>query len=177
MVMLPTKEDLSQASGVVPFRLMNYYYESFMDHALVEMGDTITLHLDPIRRQDPDITQTPSGPRAYNPFFDNSARPSAGGKNRGVRVEPRDITYTAQVRIGPQPQDEARGIGKLDNGQAQTTTSIESLNDIKKCQSATIRGERYRLFKEPRPVAFLGSDLKYVIQIWERVQEKEEGVA
>lgn len=175
MAVLPTKEDLSQASGAIPFGTMEYYYESFMDQSLVGMGDSITLHLDPIVREDPDVIDTPEAPRAYNPFFGGSARSSAGGKNRGVRVEHRDIPYTAHVRLGPKPSDEARGIGKLDIGQAQTTTVIASLDDIKNCRSATIRGEVYRRMDEPpRQIGF--TQVKYIIQIWERVQEKENGV-
>jgi hypothetical protein len=176
MVVLPTKEDLSQASGTIPFSTMEYYYESFIDQSLVGMGDTIVLHLDPVMREDPDIIETPKAPRAYNPFFNSSARPSAGGKNRGVQVEHRDIPYTAHVLIGPKPSDEARGIGKIDIGQAQTTTVIASLDDIKKCRSATIRGEVYRVMdKPPRQIGL--TKVKYIMQIWERVQEKEDGVA
>ena len=171
MTVLPTKEDLSQASGIIPLDSFNAIYEGFMDDALVNLGREIMLHLPPSISEDKSANLK-SGPAGYNPFFRGSARPTAGGKNRGVIVETRDIPYTAHIRHGPQPANDHTGVGKLSAEQVQTTTVYASSGDIEDCISVTIDGKRYERDEDIRPIGF--SNLKYVIMIWHKISEKEK---
>lgn len=171
MVVLPTKEDFSQASGLINYPFLNSLYEGFMDKALLEMGRQIVIHLQPAVTEDKSVsTKVDAG--AYNPFFRNSSRISSGGKGKGVVSQPRDIGYTAHVVHGPRPLNEQTGAGALSEDQVQTTTVYESLGDIESAVSVTIDGNRYRKLEDPRIVGF--SDAKYVLQTWERIAETEK---
>lgn len=171
MTTLPTREDLSQASGVVPGAYFDQIYEGFMDDALFQLGRQIKIHLQPSISEDKssNIKNSPAG---FNPFFHGSMRPTSGGKNRGITVETRDIPYTAHIRHGPQPKNDRMGVGELSEEQVQTTTVYESLQDIENCISATIDNERYEVDKDPRSIGFRG--LKYVICVWKRIAEEEK---
>jgi len=171
MTTLPTREDLSQASGVIPYTQFNSIYEGFMDDAMLRLGRQIMIHLPPSVSEDKSAN-TKDSPAGYNPFFRGSSRPTAGGKNRGLNVEPRDIPYTAQIRHGPKPANDHTGVGELSDEEVQTTTVYASLVDIDACVSATIDGKRYEKQKDSRPVGF--SNLKYVIQVWSRIAEEEK---
>jgi len=176
MVLLPTTEDFSQASGSISFSALNTVYEGLMDHALQGIGRTVTLHLQPIKEEDINSTDPVANSNAYNPFFHGSARPGTGSKmNRGYKVTPRDIQFTAHIRHGPKPEDPVTGAGRLEPDEVQTTTVIESLDYLKKCLSITIDGEVYERSGAPRVIGF--STAKYIIQLWKRKQEKEQGVA
>ena len=171
MTTLPTKEDLSQASGIIPIDSLNVIYEAFMDDALVKLGRQIMLHLPPSVSEDKS-SNVKDSPAGYNAFFRGSLRPTTGGKNRGVIVEARDIPYTAHIRHGPQPANEHTGVGELSAEQIQTTTVYASSGDIEDCISVTIDGQRCERDKDARPVGF--SNLKYVIMVWHRISEKEK---
>jgi hypothetical protein len=171
MVVLPTREDLSQASGIVDFDYLNIIYESVMDEALVGMGKQIVLHLQPSISEDKSVAQK-IDPGAYNPFFKNASRISAGGKGKGVIITSRDIPYTAHIAYGPRPLNEQTGAGELSDGQVQTTTSIESLQDIESAISMTVDGNRYDRFGDAKVIGL--SNSKYVIQVWGSIAEKEQ---
>lgn len=172
MVLLPTKEDFSQSSGIIPFANMELIYEGLMDNALDNMGRTITLHLEPSVEQRASVISNPIKRGSYNPFLGTSARPDAQGVSRGVEVTPRDIQYKAHISHGPRDLDDDGGIGTLETDQVQTTTVYESLNDITSCLSATIDGERYSPLRGPKITGFTVA--KYIIQIWERINEEEQ---
>jgi len=170
---LADNQDLSQADGIssVTYNSFDLIYEAYMDDIFVGIGREIILHLPPSISEDKSANLK-SGPAGYNSFFRGSARPTAGGKNRGVIVETRDIPYTAHIRHGPQPANDHMGVGKLSFEEVQTTTVYESLGDIEDCISVTIDGKRYERDEDARPIGF--SNLKYVIIVWHKISEKEK---
>lgn len=171
MVSLPTKEDFSQASGSIPFAIMERFYEAFIDSTFVQGSGTarqIILQLSPSRTED-KTEQVQNNPGSFNPFFQGSMRPTAGGKNRGVEITPREVPYMAQIRHGPKPEDDTDGIGALAEDECTTTLAIESLPDLEDSLSSTIDGQRYTKLGGPRPVGFTSK--KYLIQKWKRKQE------
>lgn len=173
MVLITANEDLTQASGVLPIGSMASIYEGLMDNALSELGRSITVHLEPTIQANPTVTNPSTQHGAYNPFFHGSSRPTAGGQQKGVRVTHRDVVYTAHIKHGPRPLDDTGGMGTLEEDEAQTTTVYESLTDIERAVSATIDGERFVLARGPRPIGF--NSTKYLMCVWKRIVEKEEG--
>jgi len=172
MTILPTKEDFSQASGLVDYGYFDELYEGFMDNALSEMGREIILHLEPSVTEDKTVA-VKNNPAAYNPFFRGSSRGYDGGKNKGVVITNyRDVGYTAQIRHGPKPLDKNTGAGELSEDQVQTTTVYASLPYIENAISATIDNERYERCEDARIVGFDGP--KYVIQVWGPIAEQEQ---
>jgi len=171
MVLLPTKEDFSQASGTIPFGIMERYYEAIMDKTYVQnsgIARQIILHLEPSRTEDKTV-QAQNNPGAFNPYFQGAMRPTAGGKNRSVEITPRDIPYMAQIRHGPKPDDDTNGIGALAQDECATTLAIECLPDLESCLSATIDDMRFTRLGGHRPIGFMTK--KFVIQKWKRKQE------
>lgn len=175
MVLLPTREDFSQASGAIPFALMEHYYEAIMDKTYIEGSGTarqILLNLEPSRTEDKTV-QVQNNPGSINPFFKGSMRPTAGGKNRGVEITPRDVPYMAQIKHGPKPDDDKNGIGALAEDECATTLAVECLPDLEACLSSVIDGERYTKLGGPRFIGFRAK--KYLIQKWKRKQETVVG--
>lgn len=170
---LADNQDLTQAAGIssTTYNSFNVIYEAYIDDTFVGIGREIMLHLPPSVSEDKS-SNVKDSPAGYNAFFRGSLRPTAGGKNRGVIVEARDIPYTVHIRHGPQPANDHMGVGKLSSEEVQTTTVYASLGDIKDCISVTIDGKRYERDKDQRPIGF--SNLKYIIMVWHRISEKEK---
>ncbi len=168
-IFLTSPENFAQASGLIDFSILDQTYEAIIDMTFIGMSRTILLHLPPQIEADP--TSYGNQATAYNPFFDQAVMPSDSTKVHAVKVNTRDIPFSAHIRIGPKDMDDITGAGRLLENEAQTTTVIESHGHIASCLAATIDGERYRLKNGPRTIGF--KNKTYIITIWERVQERE----
>jgi hypothetical protein len=162
MVLLPSPEDFSSASGVIDMGDLNQIYKACMDETFLPTGlaRTITLHLPPTKVQDP-VTQAQPQPSQYNPYFGRVQAPRTNRRNAGVTITPRDIQFSAQIKIGPTKEGEdTTGIGDLAANQVACTLDITALSFAKQAQSMTVEGRRYDI-DITRPVGF--TERSYVI--------------
>jgi len=152
MVQLPNSQDLSAASGIINVGFLEGIYHSFMDEAQLDLGRSVTFHLQPEVVQD---TPTQGQPQAsqYNPFFGGVAAPNTNTRNKGTRNVPRDVNYDAHVRVGPKGADDDQGIGDLKDNEIQLTVVIEALPDVQSCLNFSVEGRRYSV-DETRPIGF-----------------------
>lgn len=169
MVLIATDQDLSQSSGIINFPRLNEIYEAFIDMSLVGMGQTITLHLPPSIKENINTQVSPFQGQQYSPFFGGAARYPDITKRSAVEVTPRDLPYTAHVKIGPMELDDKMGIGRLEANEAMTTTSRESEVYLRQCYAATINGRKYTLKEGLRPVGLI--DKKYIMAVWVEMNE------
>jgi hypothetical protein len=170
MVLLTSNQDLSQASGIIDFGFFESMYECMMDEAMLGLGRIVTFHLEPEIRQDV-TTQSQPAPQQYNPFFNRTPVPSTNTRNTGARVEPRDVEYSAHIRLGPLSADEDNtGMGELTDTQAIITVVIEALEHVEKALSVSVEGRRYSIDRN-RPIGF--SKRKYLMLKLEQIQERE----
>lgn len=167
MVLIPNTQDLTQSSGTINFGFLSNLYETFMDEALVGVGEDITLHLPAAIKEDTQTQSSEVNARRYNPLLGQPVRYPDRTKRAGVRVEHRDTVFKAHVKVGPADLDDDMGPGRLQANQVQTTTVAESQSFIRDAQNATIRGRRYQLEQGPRPVGF--NEVKYIIAIWNEI--------
>lgn len=171
VIIKTTSEDFSQSSGTINYGHLNYIYEGIIDNTFVGMGRSITLHLPPQITQNDSVASNPIKAGAYNPFFQTSVRPNENSQSRGVKIDQRDVPYTAHIKHGPKPADDKTGMGELFKDQVRTTLAYEALTDLENCLSATIDGRRYARLGDYRPIGL--TNKKYIIQDWERIQEEE----
>jgi hypothetical protein len=152
MVLLPNNQDLSAASGLFDINFLEDIYHSFMDEAQLDLGRTVTFHLQAQITQD---TATQGQPQSsiYNPFFGGVAAPNTNTRNKGTQVTPRDVEYLAHIRIGPVGAEDVLGIGDLKDNQIQLTVVIEALQHVINSLSFTVEGRRYTV-DETRPIGF-----------------------
>ena len=171
MVLLSNNQDLTAGSGIINHAFLEQVYHSVMDEALSDMGRTVTFHLKPEIQQDAD-TQGQPAPSQYNPFFSRVPVPRANTRNTGVRIEPRDVEYDAQIVVGPllKVDNDVMGIGDLASNQAMITVVIEALNHVKDSISVSIEGRRYSV-ENHRPIGF--SQRRYLMVLLTEIQEKE----
>lgn len=167
MVLLPSPESFSSASGIVNMPLLNAYYRSFIDESFLDMGRLITLHLPPIKQQDP-TTQSQTQPSQYNPYFGRVQAPKTNRRNTGVTITHRDVQYTAHIVVGPVRGDDTKGIGDLADNQVAVTLAIAALDHVKQALSMSIEGRRYQI-DETRPIGLTQRD--YLIVIGTEIDE------
>jgi hypothetical protein len=170
MILEASLQDFSAGSGVIPGGFLESIYHSFMDDAFVELGRNIVIHLPPAVEQDVTTQGQPQSAQ-YNPFFGRVVAPQTNTRGTGTRVTPRDVIYTAQIRIGPTKEgDDMKGIGDLKANQAAITLPIEALNHVKEALSFTVEGRRYSLH-ETRPIGF--SERRYIIVKLDEINEQD----
>lgn len=168
-ILITSPESFAQSSGLINFAFLGSLYESLIDETFVGIGRKITLHMTPQIQADPVSWGNTS--TAYNPFFGQAVIPPDSTKIPGVRINTRDIEFTAHIRVGPKDLDDNSGIGRLLANEAQTTTVIESHQYIAECLSATIDGLKYILKEGPRTIGFASK--LYVMTKWKRTSERE----
>jgi hypothetical protein len=160
-------QDLSAASGVLNTAYMDGIYNGLMEEMLLKVGRDIIIHLPPEIQPD-TVTNSQPQTSQYNPFFKRANNPSPTTRNTGVKVIGRDVTYKAQIRVGPKNADELGGMGKLKDNEAQITVVIGALLHIQRALSISIEGRRYRV-ASTRPIGFI--DRKQIMVHLEEIQE------
>jgi len=172
MVLIPNNQDLSAASGLIPVDYFEAIYHSFMSDAMVSLGRTVIIHLQPIREQDVPTQSSPAA-QQYNPFFQRVPVPNNTTRNAGVKITPRDVQYKAQIRVGPINDDSMSGMGRLNVDEAMITVVVEALEHVNDALSFSIEGRRYTRVGDPRPIGF--SQRKYLMVKLREIQEAEPG--
>lgn len=172
MVQISNNQDLSAASGIINIAFMESIYHSFMDEAMFKLSGSrfVICHLPPISEQDA-VTQSLPAPQQYNPFFSRVPVPLASTRNTGVKITPRDVSYNAQIVVGPIKDDSKLGIGRLDVNEAMITVVIEALEHVNQALSFSIEGRRYTRVGDPRPIGF--SQRRYLMVKLRAIQESE----
>lgn len=167
MVFIPSLQDLSQSSGIIPVGFLESVYEGLMDNALVGLGRTVVFHLPPLISQD---TTTQSQPQAsqYNPYFGGVVAPRTNTRITGTQITPQDVAYTAHIRVNPIGRNDLNGIGDLKDNEIMITVGIEALDHVKRAISFTVEGRNYSI-GETRPVGF--SKRKYLMIKGEEINE------
>ncbi len=170
MVLIPTVEDFPAASGLINMPHLNAVYETIMDEVFLDnQGRYITVHLPPERTAD---TTTQSLPQAsqYNAFFGRVAIPRSNTRNAGVRITPRDMRFTALIKVGPIKEgDDTMGIGDLKANEAVVTVDISALPYIQEARSISVEGRRYQVTSD-RPIGF--TRRSYLMVFLEEINEK-----
>ena len=145
MANIPNNQDLTAGSGIINMPFLENIYHSFMDEALLDLGGDrgqVIFHLEPEIQQD-TTTQSQPAPQQYNPFFGRVPVPRTNTRNPGVKVTPRDVSYTAHIRIGPiKASEDMMGIGDLDENEAMITVVIEALQHVESALSCSVEGRR-----------------------------------
>lgn len=170
MVLVPSNEDFSAASGIVNIGALQSIYKRVMDETFVDMGRTVVFHLEPLRETDASTFQQPQANR-FNPFFQGVPVARTNTGVHGVRITPRDVQYTAHIRVGPMREgDDQTGMGDLKANEAMLTLHIGALHHVKAARSVTVEGRRYKVV-ETRPIGFTKRD--YVLVKLEQIQETD----
>jgi hypothetical protein len=169
MVLLPNNQDLSAASGIFDVNFLEDIYHSFMDEAQLDLGRTVTFHLQAQVTEDATTQGQPQS-SMYNPFFGGVATPNTNTRGKGTRVTQRDVEYLAHIRIGPVGADDLLGIGDLKDNQIQLTVVIEALQHVTSALTFSVEGRRY-LVNETRPIGF--SRRRYLMIKGTEVNEQE----
>jgi hypothetical protein len=170
MIQLSSNEDFSASSGIINMPALEAVYHSIIDETFVDLGRTITLHLNPIIEQDVP-TQGLQPPQQYNPFFGGVPVPNNNTKGKGVKVTPRDVDYKAHIVVGPLKEgDDSTGMGDLKANEAMVTLVIESLPHVKDTLSVSIEGRRYSII-ETRPIGF--TVRRYLMVKLEEINEQD----
>jgi hypothetical protein len=171
MVLLPNNQDLTAASGLINIGYMENIYHTFMDEAMVDLGENrqVLFHLQPSIEQD-TTTQSQIQSANYNPFFGGVPAPRSNTRNKGVKVTPRDVQYNAQVVIGPRDSDDTEGIGELKENQIQLTVVIEALHHVQSALSFSVEGRRYKI-DDNRPIGF--TKRRYLMVFGTEINEQE----
>ncbi len=170
MILIPSNQDFSAASGIINAGFLENIYHSFIDDSFLSFGRNITLHLKPMIEEDVG-TQTQIQSAQFNPFFGRAGVPKTNTRNTGTKVTHRDIQYKAHIKIGPLKEgDDSTGIGNLNANECAVTLPIESLEYVKEALSVSIEGRRYSLV-ETRPIGF--SQRKYIIVKLVEIQESD----
>lgn len=170
MIQLTSNEDFTASSGIINMPALEAVYHSVMDEAFVDLGRTITLHLNPVIEQD-TTTQGLAPPQQYNPFFGGVPVPKSNTKGKGVKVTPRDVNYTAQIKVGPLKEGkDMTGMGDLKANEAMITLVIEALPHLQDTLSISVEGRRYSII-ETRPIGF--TKRRYIMVKLEEINEKD----
>lgn len=170
MVNLTPNQDFSTASGIINVGFLESIYHSFMSEAFIDLGRPVVFHLQPIKEQDVQ-TQSQAAPQQYNPFFSRVPVPATNTRNAGVKITPRDVTYKAQIVVGPLSNDKRlNGMGWLNENEAMITVVIEALEHVTAALAVSIEGRRYTVV-ETRPIGF--SVRRYLIVKLRAIQESE----
>jgi hypothetical protein len=170
MVLVPSNEDFSAASGIVNIAALQSIYKSVIDETFVDMGRIVTFHLEPTRTVDSNTVAQPQA-NTYNPFFQAVPVARTNTGVHGVRITPRDVQYTAHIRVGPLKEgDDQTGMGDLKANEAMLTLHIAALGHVKEALSVTVEGRRYRI-DETRPVGLTKRD--YMLVKLTEIQETD----
>lgn len=170
MVLVPNNEDFSAASGVVNIGDLQNIYKRVMDETFVDMGRTVVFHLEPLREVDAATFQQPQANR-FNPFFQGVPVTRTNTRVHGVKITPRDVVYTAHIRIGPMVEsNDQSGIGDLKANECRLTLHIGALKHVKASLSVTVEGRRYKVV-ETRPIGLIKRD--YMLVKLEEINEKD----
>jgi hypothetical protein len=170
MVLIPSNEDFSAASGIVDIGVLQNIYKRVIDETFVDMGRTVVFHLEP-RRTTSTITSAQPQANTFNPFFQGVPVPRTNTGVHGVEITPRDVQYTAHIRVGPMKGgDDQTGMGDLKANEAQLTLHIAALGHVSDALSVTVEGRRYRI-EETRPVGLTKRD--YMLVKLTEIQETD----
>jgi hypothetical protein len=170
MVNLPPNQDLTAGSGIIIMGFLESIYHSFMDEAMVDLGRNVIFHLKPIIEQDV-TTQSQAAPQQLNPFFGRVPVPNTTTRNSGTKNTPRDVTYKAQIVVGPLKDNlRLNGMGWLAHNEAMVTVVVEALEHVTNAIAVSIEGRRYTVV-ETRPIGF--STRRYLMVKLREIQEKE----
>lgn len=173
MVFLTPNENFSLASGIINTPFLENIYQSFMAEAFIDLGRTITLHLQPQIQQDVP-TQSQNQPSQYNPFFGRVPLPQTNTRNTGTKLVHRDVQYKAQIKIGPMVMgDDYLGIGDLKANEAVVTLDIGALAHLGETLSISIEGRRYSI-TETRPIGF--SSRRFIMVKMSEIQELDQAL-
>jgi len=170
MVLVPSNEEFSAASGIVNMAGLQSIYKSIIDETFVDMGRVVVFHLEPKREAH---TPTVNQPQAnqLNPFFGGVAVPRTNTGVHGVKITPRDVQYTAHIRVGPMKEgDDMTGMGDLKANEAMLTLHIGALDHVKSSLSVTVEGRRYRIV-ETRPIGL--TQRQYLMVKLEEINETD----
>jgi len=170
MVLLPNNQNLTASSGIINSAFLEAVYHSVIDETFMDLGRTVTLHLQPEVQQD-TTTQSQAAPQQYNPFFKRTPVPVTNTRHTGTKITTRDVQYDAHIRLGPIKADEdTMGMGDLLDNEAMITLVIEALPHLHETISISIEGRRYSL-EETRPIGF--SQRRYIMCKLQEIQETE----
>jgi hypothetical protein len=170
MVLIPSLENFSSASGILNVGFLESMYRSVIDESFLGLGRIVTLHLQPIKQEDVN-TQAQAPAAQYNPFFKRTPIPNTNTRNSGVKITPRDVQYHAHIKIGPMiGGKDMSGMGDLKANEAMITLAGEAIAHVTEgqCISVTIEGRRYGV-TETRPIGF--STRKYIMVKLQEIQE------
>lgn len=141
-----------------------------MSEAMVDLGRTVTFHLQPTKQQDV-VTQSKPAPQQYNPFFQRVPVPATNTRNTGTKNTPRDVQYKAQIVFGPIDKDlQLTGMGKLEEDEAMITVVIEALEHVNEAIAVSIEGRRFTVMGT-KPTGF--SVRRYLLVKLKTIQEQE----
>ena len=150
---IPTTESFVSASGLVDINSLQAIYKSVIDETFLDLGRTITIHLEPKRAANNNTIAQPQANR-YNPFFGGVPVPRTNTKTTGVEITPREVQYTAHIKVGPlKDGNDLSGMGDLKENEAMVTLHINALPHIQAALQVTIEGRRYTV-DETRPIGF-----------------------
>jgi hypothetical protein len=169
-ISVPSREDFSAASGIVNIGGLQSIYKRVIDETFVDMGRPITIHLEPRRTADNTTISQPQANR-YSPFFGGVPVPRTTTQIHGVQITPRDVQYTAHIRVGPIVEgDDKTGMGELKANELMLTLHINALDHVKQALSVTVEGRRYKVI-DTRPVGLTKRD--YLLVKLEEINEKD----
>ena len=153
MILLPSPEDFV-GSGILDSSFLGDIYKCVIDETFLDFGRKIILHLPPKREVDVN-TQSQKQPSQYNPYFGRVQAPITNTRNTGVKITPRDIEFTAHIKVGPLvAKEDITGIGDLKSNQIAVTLHISALEYVEQALYMTVEGRRYNIDSTPRPIGF-----------------------
>ena len=176
MINVPSHENFGDVPGPSIWPNFEALYHKVMDDSFATLGRSIILHLTPIRVADSGLLAGPQ-PAQYNPLMGQAGRGLPNivttVRNRAMQITTRDVSYTAHIKHGPKEIDDKDAIGRLEMDQVATTTAYEAIPHLLECESATIDGLRYKIHTMPRAIGL--QTKRYVITIWQKIPEMQQG--
>ena len=151
-------------------------FRTAMDSVLLGVGRDITLHLPPAKMPCPigcRFNQT------YNKFIGANGQPCRSCGGDGFLFEPRQTSYTANIRWITDPLNpasvggQATIAGRIFAADVRTKMVVAAHNHILESIGAEIDGIPVKLVTDPVPTGFGGS-LFYVVAFWEKKNTKVE---
>lgn|SRR5574337_866080 len=159
---VPNDQSFADGSSTLLPSSFATIYKQFIDSSFISLGRNIMLHLQDAREPCPN----PECP--FDPLRQRSTRSCPVCKGTGWVSTQRDTEYKAHIIHGPKDfMIEGSPAGRLEEGEVQTTTVNESFEDLRKCQYATIDGQKFRIKANPRVIGY--NTVKYIITTWSQV--------
>lgn len=165
----PNQSFNALASGSVIQNLFGRW-EQAMDTNILGFGRDVVIHLQPAKQQCPDTDCNFNS--FYKKYTGSNNKVCALCKGQGFLLEPRQVTYTANIRWTDEPFNESTRnieeqhvVGRMGANFCRTKMVVEAIPHIREAVGATIDGIEVELFDEPRPTGF-GGQLKYTVCLW-----------